>query len=86
MNHDDWHVHIPVNGKTVKVPARVAALALGVSHEELIAELRKNGGDMSKIPEDWKRQARRRASETAAKINDSSVMGALNHYAKEQEK
>lgn len=80
MNHDDWHINITMSGKPVKVPARVFALAIGVSHEELLAELRKNGGDPSKLPEDWKRQARRRASETAAKINDHSPMAGLRHY------
>ena len=80
MNRDDWTVRMTVNGQIIKFPARAAALAIGVPYEDLIAELRRNGGDFSKLPEDWKRQARRRASETAAKINDSSVMGALNHY------
>lgn len=82
---DDMTIHLPVGGRTVRVPTMVVALAIGVPHEDLLAELRANGGDMSKLPKEWQQQARRRASETAAKLNDSSITPALRHLAKEEQ-
>lgn len=84
--HDDMTIRMAVNGRTVRVSSRVAALAIGVPHDELLAELRSNGGDMSQIPKEWQQQARRRASETAANLNDSTVQGALRHYLEEEQR